>query len=149
MTVDEKRLAAIAFVHRLATGDFSGIPVADDFSVWTPLNGVINRAQYEAAAKTVVGLAPLGMAFHIDGSTAEGDRVAIEASCRATLITGKVYDQHYHFAFEFSNGLIQRLRTHLDTKMVADVVLPALANVGTAGLSLKQSQGVSGHGPRK
>lgn len=139
MTLDDKRQTAMEFVRRLSTGDFSGIAIADDFSVWTPLNGAINRAQYEAAAKTVAGLAPHGMTFHIDGSAAEGDRVAIEASCRATLITGKVYDQHYHFVFEFSHGLIHRLRTHLDTKMVADVILPALADVGTAGLSLKQN----------
>jgi ketosteroid isomerase-like protein len=138
-SAEDKRTAAIQFVNRLSTGDLSGLPLADDFSVWTPVNGNIGRVQYETAAKTVAGLAPEGLKFTIDGSTVEGDRVAVEASCRATLRTGGLYDQHYHFVFQFQNGRIHRLRTHLDTKMVADVVLPALSKDETIGLSLKQN----------
>jgi ketosteroid isomerase-like protein len=139
MSLEDRRKTAIEFIRRLATGDFTGLPIADEFSVWTPVNGNINRSEYEIAAKTVAKLAPVGLTFTIDGTTAEGDRVAVEASCHAQLRTGKIYDQHYHFLFEFRHGRLYRLRTHLDTKMVADVVLPALSPGETSGLSLKKS----------
>jgi ketosteroid isomerase-like protein len=136
-TLEQKRAAAIDFVRRLGSAEFGGLPLADDFTAWTPANGSMSRGHYETAAKTVASLAPGGLTFTIDGTTAEGDRVAVEASCRASLRNGSIYDQHYHFLFEFQDGRIRRLRTHLDTKMVADVIRPALSQGETSALSLK------------
>ena len=138
-TLEEKRAAAIEFVLRLGSGDFSGVPVSDDFHAWTPVNGSIDRKQYETAAKTVASIVPDGLTFTIDGTTAEADRVAVEASCCARLRSGGLYDQHYHFLFEFKHGRIHRLRTHLDTKLVADILLPALSSGESQDLSLKRT----------
>jgi ketosteroid isomerase-like protein len=136
--LEDRRAAATAFVLRIGTGDFSGLPISADFSAWTPLNGDIDRRQYETAARTIAGVVPGGLSLQIDGTTAEADRVAIEASCRAMLRSGHLYHQHYHFLFEFRNGCIHRLRTHLDTRMVADLLLPELSQGEASGLSLKQ-----------
>jgi ketosteroid isomerase-like protein len=137
--LEQKRAAAVEFVRRLSNVEFSDLPIADDFTIWTPVNGTITRPQYETAARTVASLAPDGLIFNIEGSTAEGDRVAVEASCHSRLRNGALYDQHYHFLFEFKGGQIHRLRTHLDTKMVADVVVPALSAQDVAGLKLKDT----------
>lgn len=57
---------------------------------------------------------PIG--FEIQGVTAEGDRVAIEADSHAQLNNGGTYNNMYHFLFIFGpDGNIAQVREYNDT----------------------------------
>ena len=52
----------------------------------------------------------------VKGTIAEGERVAMEAESYGELTNGRVYNQHYHFVFEFRDGKISAVREYLDTQ---------------------------------
>ncbi len=67
-----------------------------------------------------------GIAFELGEMTAQGDRVAAEVESLATLVDGRVYNNHYHMLFVFRAGLITRVKEYNDTlhahqTFVADV----------------------------
>lgn len=49
------------------------------------------------------------------GTTAEGSRVAVEATGRVALRNGKTYQNRYHMLFEVTGGLISSVREYCDT----------------------------------
>lgn len=56
------------------------------------------------------------VSFTIQGITAEGDRVAVEADSHADLRKGGTYDNMYHFLFLFAaDGKIAAVREYNDT----------------------------------
>jgi ketosteroid isomerase-like protein len=57
----------------------------------------------------------------IHGSTAEGDRVAVEAEAYGELRNGKIYNNTYHFLFLFRDGKIFRAKEYNDSKHAADI----------------------------
>lgn len=61
-------------------------------------------------AMATVMVAPLRMT--IGDITAEGDRVAIEASSEGEMLNGKRYDNAYHFLFRVRNGKIAEVREY-------------------------------------
>jgi ketosteroid isomerase-like protein len=52
---------------------------------------------------------------------AEGDSVVVEERMRATLPGGRPYDVSCCFVFELRDGLIHRVREHLDTRRGLDM----------------------------
>jgi ketosteroid isomerase-like protein len=52
---------------------------------------------------------------------AEGDSVVVEERMRATLPGDRPYDVSYCFVFELRDGLIHRVREHLDTRRGLDM----------------------------
>jgi ketosteroid isomerase-like protein len=67
-------------------------------------------------------LFPQGLRFDIQAMTAEGDRVAVEATSEGEHISGQTYTNEYHFLFEFRDGKLLRLKEYMDTEMVTDVL---------------------------
>jgi ketosteroid isomerase-like protein len=57
--------------------------------------------------------------FTVQGVTAEGDRVAVEADSSAKLTNGKTYNNLYHFLFLFEGGKIKAVREYNDTAYMA------------------------------
>lgn len=47
---------------------------------------------------------------------AEGDVVVVEERMRATLASGRPYDNDYCFVFEVQDGRIHRVREYMDTR---------------------------------
>lgn len=56
-----------------------------------------------------------GIDFELDALTAEGDRVAAEVRSFATLVNGRVYNNHYHMLFIFDGDRIVRVKEYNDT----------------------------------
>lgn len=52
---------------------------------------------------------------------AQGDKVAVEATSYAKLKNGKVYQNQYHFLFEFRDGKILSVKEYMDTKHAYDI----------------------------
>jgi ketosteroid isomerase-like protein len=53
---------------------------------------------------------------------AEGERVAVEAESLGNHASGQVYNNLYHFLFEFQDGQLLRLKEYMDTERVTDVL---------------------------
>lgn len=100
---------------------------AEDGECWTSgntlISGTLNREQILAGAKAVLDVFPDKLAFFIDGMVAEGNKVAVEARSDGMHISGKRYQNRYHFLFEFrDDGKLQRLKEYMDTEAVSDVL---------------------------
>jgi ketosteroid isomerase-like protein len=65
---------------------------------------------------------PQGLKMTIHNVIGEGDRVALEAESSGPHISGKMYNNKYHFVFRFQNGKIVELKEYMDTEHVTDVL---------------------------
>jgi ketosteroid isomerase-like protein len=120
MSIEDNRLTALRLIDRLSRGLIDEAIVTEDVSWWVPGRGIINKADFGEIAKTVNGLFKSGVAMTILGSTAEGDRVAIEAEAYGELKNGKIYNNTYHFLFLFRDGRIFQAKEYNDSKHAAD-----------------------------
>lgn len=58
---------------------------------------------------------PYEMDFTFEGVTAEGDRVAVEASAKAKAADGRAYANRYHFLIRISDQQVTHVREYMDT----------------------------------
>lgn len=99
---------------------------ADDGHVYTMGNTLISgrsgKQQILEFAGSVLDSFPQGLDFNIVGMTAEGDRVAVEATAEGMHVSGKPYQNFYHFLFTWRDGELLELKEYMDTEMVTDVI---------------------------
>lgn len=70
---------------------------------------VLHRRGYVDPAIWFSGLAsvfPEGLVFEVVGTTVEGSRIAVRAEASGTTVTGREFDNAYHFLFEVEDGQI-------------------------------------------
>jgi ketosteroid isomerase-like protein len=67
-------------------------------------------------------LFPDGLRFELLGTTEQGPRIAVRAIARGTTVTGREFDNAYHFLFEVQAGCISAAWEYGDT-LHADRVL--------------------------
>jgi ketosteroid isomerase-like protein len=65
---------------------------------------------------------PNGLTFTITGTTAEGNRVALEAESYGTTRSGKLYNNLYHLLVLLENGKIKTVREYLDSGHATEVL---------------------------
>ena len=116
------------FFTALNKGDVESVVAtyADDGCVQTMgntlISGVFGKEHIANSAGSVFEVFPQGLRFDIQAMTAEGDRVAVEATSEGEHISGQTYTNEYHFLFEFRDGKLLRLKEYMDTEMVTDVL---------------------------
>jgi ketosteroid isomerase-like protein len=88
----------------------------------TLISGTFSKDQIQASAGGIFDVFPNGLRFDLVAMTAEGDRVAVEATSEGEHVSGQTYSNEYHFLFEFSNGKLKTLREYMDTERVTDVL---------------------------
>ena len=116
------------FFAALNAGDTAYIvnAYAEDGSVWTSgrtlISGRFDKAQIRAASGRIFEAFPHGLSFIIHGMTAEGDKVAVEAESRGEHVSGKLYNNWYHFLFQFRAGQLLSLKEYMDTELVTDIL---------------------------
>jgi len=100
---------------------------AEDFTLWTagslPFSGTSDRAQALEGMEQVLGLFPDGITFTIEAMTAEGERVAIEATSEGTTFRGDAYRQKYHFLMRARDGKLVEFREYMDTEHARKVLV--------------------------
>jgi ketosteroid isomerase-like protein len=100
---------------------------ADDFRLWTagslPFSGTSDRTTALAGMPQILGLFPDGITFTIHAMTAEGDRVAIEATSAGTTFRGDPYRQTYHFLLRARDGKIVEFKEYMDTEHARAVLV--------------------------
>jgi ketosteroid isomerase-like protein len=100
---------------------------ADDIVLWTagalPFSGKRNKAQALEGMKMIDGMFPSGIEFTIVAMTAEGDRVAIEATSKGMHVSGAAYENEYHFLMVVRDGRIVQFKEYMDTLLAKEVLL--------------------------
>lgn len=119
---------AKAFLEAMSKGDVSRVEAltSDELEYWvagrTSLSGCRDKAQLAAAMPDFAPVFPNGLRMSVTGTTAEDQRVAVEAVSHGTTADGKTYENCYHFLFEFDHaGMIVKVREYMDTAHVEDV----------------------------
>ncbi len=116
------------FIAAISRADVDGIVAAyaPDGTCWTsgtmPISGTYTVDQIAAASRGVLTVFPEGLAFTIHALTAEGDRVAIEAESLGKHVSGKTYNNKYHFLMRARGGKILEWREYMDTMHANDVL---------------------------
>jgi len=129
MTLEQRNKELVCeFFAILNRGDVPAIAAAyaDDGRLETMgrtlISGKYNKAQILAAAGQILDVFPEGLRFTIDGMTAEGERVAVEAHSEGRHVSGKLYSNEYHFLFQFRDGKLVLLREYMDSERVTDIL---------------------------
>ena len=129
MTLEQKRAAAIKFALSVGTvpNGLDDDLVTEDFLYWAHGIGTIDKETFRRLIVTMKPLFASPVQFHIAGTTAEGDRIAIEADGDGTLTNGTPYRNKYHFLAVFRGDKIQSFKEYYDSKYSAEIFGPALA----------------------
>ena len=100
---------------------------AEDLTLWTagslPFSGSRGKAAALEGMPQILGLFPEGLRFEITALTAEGERVAIEATSRGTTFRGDLYEQEYHFLLRARDGKVVEFREYMDTELARRVLV--------------------------
>ena len=116
------------FIDAISRADVDAIVAAyaPDGSCWTsgtlPISGTFGVDQVAAASRGVLTVFPEGLRFTIHALTAEGERVAIEAESYGRHVSGKLYNNKYHFVLRAHGGKIVEWREYMDTMHANDVL---------------------------
>lgn len=130
-TLDDNRNTALAFFQRIDAGDNAGAIalLADDCAYW--LAGKPGSNASAGTTRTKAEMADIfrrmtdAMEGHlrmwVDGTVAEGDKVAVQARSRGQLRNGRVYEQEYHVLMTIREGRIVAAREYMDTQHVQEI----------------------------
>ena len=80
------------------------------------------KASYRALVEGSGASFPNGLRFTILGTTAEEDRVAVEAESYGHTRAGKLYNNVYHLLVLLKDGKIQTAREYLDSGHATEVL---------------------------
>jgi uncharacterized protein len=122
MSVEQNRAIALQFLQRMK--HCRGIDealITEDFQWWTPGMGFVDKTKMQQIISTLDQIMPQMPDMTITGTTAEGNRVAIEASGSCELANGKRYANTYHFLIELQDGRVRRVKEYMDTKLAHDI----------------------------
>ena len=128
--IDASRQLAADFLEALSSGDADRILslYTEDATVWTagslPISGRPPRAAVRALCEGLLGAFPDGLNFELRGTTAEPDRVAVEARGHGLHASGQRYEQEYHFLLVLRGGLIAEVREYFDTEHARAILIP-------------------------
>jgi ketosteroid isomerase-like protein len=117
-----------AFIAAIARGDTDAIVAAyaDDGRCCTMgqtlISGVYTRDQIAAMAGQVLQAFPQGLEFTIHSMTAEDDRVAVEAESHGPHVSGRLYNNRYHFLLRWRDGRLVELKEYMDTELVTEIL---------------------------
>ena len=125
MSLEERNRQLVERFIDFSTSEVFG-PYAEDGVVWTSghtlISGTFTKAQIREAAGRIFEAFPQGIEFTIHAMTAQGERVAVEAESRGMHASGKLYNNLYHFLFQFRDGQLVRLKEYMDTELVTEIL---------------------------
>jgi uncharacterized protein len=120
----ENKNVVVRFFESLSAGDIdAALALMDNDAVyWVsgkpkqfPLAGTHTKQQLAAMLDPVARATPNGITASITATTAEDDRVELEANVYGVSATRRVYENKLFYAFEARNGKIHSGREYLDT----------------------------------
>jgi len=129
MSLEANKQLAREFIDALSRADTDWVLAhyADDMEMWTAgslvFSGSHTKDEIRPLMDGILGAFPNGLVFTVKTLTAEEDRVAIEAESSGVHVSGKPYDNQYHFLMRIRNGKIVQFKEYLDTQLASEVLL--------------------------
>ena len=125
---EKNKEIAIKFFEALSSGSEAYLDFYNDDSIiWTAgdnaIGGTRTKKEIITFAKDILEAFPNGIEFKITGITAENERVAVEVQGDAIHISGKPYNNFYHFLLKIKDGKIIELKEYMDTQLAAKILL--------------------------
>lgn len=127
MSLEDRRAAAVRFLEGMSEGRIIDEIVTDDFEAWSLNSGVIPGEKFRLSLKLLTGLFPDGFRIWAVGTTAEDDRVVVQAQSKGVLKTGELYENRYLLLMTFVGDKVARYYEYTDTKKVVDLLYPLMA----------------------
>jgi len=117
------------FFQAIEKGNWAALRklLADDYLFWAGGMGEIQNQLEDMIGKFASAM-PDGVKFTVEAVTSEDSRLAVEATSYGKLRNGKIYNNHYHFLFEFRGDKIAVVREYGDTQHVNEVLGPVFAS---------------------
>jgi len=118
MSVESNKAKAVAVLQDLTAGRIDLADYTEDATWWMQSNGEVAMSAY---AEMTAGLTndivagPARLVVH--DTTAEGNRVAVEAESLLPLKDGGTYNNHYHFLIRFRDGKVSQIKEYQDTAL--------------------------------
>ena len=116
------------FFNLLSSGSNKYLDFYNDESViWTAgenaIGGSRSKSEVVGFAKSILDSFPEGIIFNVMNLVAENDYVAAEVEGLAMHVSGKPYNNKYHFLLKIKNNKILELKEYMDTQLAAKVLL--------------------------
>ncbi|MDB6060401.1 MAG: hypothetical protein JWM78_504 [Verrucomicrobiaceae bacterium] len=118
--IEKNRALAIRFLDAIATADQATLDriVHPEATFWILGHGWFDHKTYMAnVAQTIV--TSTNRDIKVVGSTAEGERVALEVEGSFEFPGGKIYRNTYHHLFIVRDDQIVTVKEYMDTAAVA------------------------------
>lgn len=132
MNAKNNKQVVIEFFENFSVANVEGsLSYLDDTVIWRamglkgelPVSGTMDKNGIADLIKMVKSIIPEGLQLKPIAWTAEGNRVAAEYESYGVLTNGRIYNNPYHFLFEFSEGKIIKIKEYMDTLHVQEVFL--------------------------
>ena len=95
--------------------------------IWTAgenaIGGSRSKGEVVGFAQSILDSFPEGISFKVVNLVAENDCVAAEVEGSATHVSGKPYNNKYHFLLKIKDNKILELKEYMDTQLAAKVLL--------------------------
>jgi len=116
------------FFNLLSSGSEKYLDFYNEESViWTAgenaIGGSRSKSEVVGFAKSVLDSFPEGITFSVVNLVAENDYVAAEVEGSAMHVSGKPYNNKYHFLLKIKDNKILELKEYMDTQLAAKVLL--------------------------
>ena len=116
------------FFNLLSSGSNKYLDFYNNESViWTAgenaIGGSRSKSEVVGFAKSVLDSFPEGITFSVVNLVAENDYVAAEVEGSAMHVSGKPYNNKYHFLLKIKDNEILELKEYMDTQLAAKVLL--------------------------
>ena len=116
------------FFNLLSSGSDKYLDFYNDESViWTAgenaIGGSRSKSEVVGFAKSVLDSFPGGINFNVVNLVAENDYVAAEVEGSGMHVSGKPYNNKYHFLLKIKDNEILELKEYMDTQLAAKVLL--------------------------
>jgi hypothetical protein len=130
MKTADARQFVLDFFKELSGGDAACWDRVAEDATWKliarasnyPYPSDYTKASYRKLVEDSVKDFPHGLSFTITGTTAEGERVALEAESYGMARGGKLYNNLYHLLVVLKDGKICAVREYLDSGHAAEVL---------------------------
>lgn len=124
-SLEQNREIALSFVRQMPGGTFDEAMFHETFTMWTAFSEIGKEKFFQICDGNKKLFKP-GFTIHMLNSIAEGNFVAVEAVSDGQYLDGSDYVNNYLLVFDIQNGKIAKIREYMDTKLVADTMLPVL-----------------------
>lgn len=127
--IETNRALARRYIELVAAGDAEAVAnlFTDDGAILVKSRTLIpSETRGKDAIRDMIAMLPsvfpeTGLKIIIDQTTAEDDRVAIVAHSEAMHISGKPYNNSYHFLLTFKDGKLFESHEYMDSLLLTDV----------------------------